>query len=662
MTIIHHIDDFILELFPQALKNNILDKDQLKIFLESYYSQNGIKPEISITDTLVTITIDIPKISAQENDFRRLTKLCESGKFGEAKPLVVQLIKNDPTNSEYYRIYGQILSDQGDNEEAINQLIDALCWDPNNKWALIMMANIFARNKNDIQTAIKYYDQAIKVDPNNNIAINNIGAILMEKSEFAEAKKYFNKALQIDSTYPNTYYGLSLIYQEEGNLTQAFKEALLALKYSGNGTQMYKNALSQALTLSQEQIKLTDVESLVKGYAAKLEVEGNTEIEIQLDETIPTVAKLEIAENYNRDKHIIKYKPGKPGSQHLIMHELVHLDLVFKARAERTNKLYTSTQETKRKFLKFYEKDIEKLYKKGISEANISNFMSDMFDGLNRQVFNTPIDLFIEDYLYNEFPQLRPFQFISLYLINKEGVEAVTTTKGLELIPVQILRTSKIYNIINSLHFQTLFSVDFVKDLKATQLELSQAKDMYEEYLEYRNDRGAGEEYELVQNWGNDLKMSPYFEIVDEDDYRRRSRDVLGRLDEIESDPYNLRYDPYREAQMKQFIETHSNQEINMAVTMYMVGALENYYSKSPSEIQPVAFEIAQIGITGISPEGKNYKVSFFPKANFTGYQLLAFYYVTWKLYNPEMHRKLGLPFDKEYELAFQFYQLQSKK
>lgn len=661
MTITHFIDDFFIELFPQVQKNGIIDKDQLKISLESYYAHSGIKPDVLITDTSVTITIDIPKILAQENDFRRLTNLCEKGKFAEAKPLVTQLIKNNPTNSEYYRIYGQILSDEGNTEEAINQLIDALCWDPNNKWALIMMANIFAKAKNDIQTAMKYYDQAIKIDPNNGIAINNIGAVLMEKRKFTEAKKYFYKALEIDSTYPNTYFGLSLIYQEEGNLTQAFQEALLALKYSGNGTQLYKNALSQALTLAQEQIKVTDIDPIVKGYAAKLEVEGNTEIEIQLDETIPTVAKLEIAENYNRDKHIIKYKPGKPGSQHLIMHELVHLDLVFKARAERINKLYTSTQETKRKFLKFYEKDVEKLHKKGISEANIANFMSDMFDGLNRQVFNTPIDLFIEDYLYKEFPQLRPFQFISLYLINKEGVEAVTTTKGLELIPAQILRTSKIYNIINSLHFQTLFSVDFVKDLKATQLELGQAKGLYEEYSEYRNDRGAGEEYELVQNWGDDLKMSPYFELVDEEEYRKRSKDVLSRLDEIESDPYGLRHDPYREAEMKQFIKTHTNQEINMAVAMYMVGALEKYYTKSPSEIQPVAFEIAQIGITGISPEGKNYKVSFFPRANFTGYQLLAYYYVTWKLFNPAMHQKLGLPFDKEYELALQFYQLQSK-
>ena len=41
-----------------------------------------------------------------------------------------KLIEKNPTNSEYHRIMGQILSDEGDQEEAINCLIDALRWDP----------------------------------------------------------------------------------------------------------------------------------------------------------------------------------------------------------------------------------------------------------------------------------------------------------------------------------------------------------------------------------------------------------------------------------------------------------------------------------------------------------------------------------------------------
>ena len=49
---------------------------------------------------------------------------------------------------------GQILSDEGDQDEAIDYLIDALRWDAKNKYALIMTGNIFAKYKNDIETAL----------------------------------------------------------------------------------------------------------------------------------------------------------------------------------------------------------------------------------------------------------------------------------------------------------------------------------------------------------------------------------------------------------------------------------------------------------------------------------------------------------------------------
>ena len=50
---------------------------------------------------------------------------------------------------------GQILSDEGDQEEAINCLIDAPRWDSKNGYALLMMGNIFAKFKDDVPTASK---------------------------------------------------------------------------------------------------------------------------------------------------------------------------------------------------------------------------------------------------------------------------------------------------------------------------------------------------------------------------------------------------------------------------------------------------------------------------------------------------------------------------
>ncbi|HBQ61033.1 MAG TPA: hypothetical protein DD671_15805, partial [Balneolaceae bacterium] len=51
---------------------------------------------------------------------------------------------------------GQAYSEKGDQEEAINSLIDALKWNPKNEWALLMIGNIYARFKKDMDTALKY--------------------------------------------------------------------------------------------------------------------------------------------------------------------------------------------------------------------------------------------------------------------------------------------------------------------------------------------------------------------------------------------------------------------------------------------------------------------------------------------------------------------------
>jgi hypothetical protein len=40
------------------------------------------------------------------------------------------------------------------------------------------------------------------------------------------------------------------------------------------------------------------------------------------------------------------------------------------------------------------------------------------------------------------------------------------------------------------------------------------------------------------------------------------------------------------------------------------------------------------------------------PNKKFSGYNLLAYYYVSWAIAVPELLNELQMPFEKEYELA----------
>ena len=65
-----------------------------------------------------------------------------------------------------------------------------------------------------------------------------------------------------------------------------------------------------------------------------------------------------------------------------------------------------------------------------------------------------------------------------------------------------------------------------------------------------------------------------------------------------------------------------------------------------------IALEIAMLGTDGIRPGRDDYKLNAFPNKIFSGYQMLAWYYVSFKLALPDIVDQLGLNYEKEYEMA----------
>lgn len=653
MTITFNIDDFLFEIFP-VKKGNL---KELEDFLKRFYTEGPFEPKVEITENFVKIEIDTKRIDEDKKSYQKLVELCKKGEYSKAKPLAKELIDKSPNVSEYHRILGQILSDEGDQEEAINCLIDALRWNPKNEWALLMMANIFAKFKEDIDTAMKYYDQVLIVKPDDNIALNNIGANLMQLGKTEEALKYFNKAIRINPDYPNTHYALALVNDMKGDFKEAFTHAINAIEVNPKKDGLYGNSFRMAIESSQKLTQNIDGKKIVEKFAAQLENACGKTIKVEIDDDIPTAAKIEFAENYNRNYHLVKYKSSYPAVEHLVMHELIHLELASEARAVGENQLFVTNQSYKSKFFHTLEKFAEDLHKKGIAEENIANYLQALFDGINRQVYNTSIDLFIEDRIYNRFPELRPFQFLSLLAMIQEGIQATIKPEILKNTPKDILSKSKIFNLISALHFQNIYKVDLVQDHNPSKLELNQAKDLYNEFLEYRADKAPGEEYELVQHWAEDLKLDSYFELVPEDEHRRKTIDDV--ISEIEADPFGLETkDPSKERKMKKFLNSHTTSELNTAVAMYMVGAIEFFKPMSQTKIKELAFEFATLGMSGIDPNKDGYSIPSIKNKSYTGYQALAYYYVSWATAIPEMLTQLQMPFEKEYELAKQMTKL----
>jgi len=520
-----------------------------------------------------------------------------------------------------------------------------------------MIGNIFARSKNDLQTAKKYYDKVIENDPSDHIAINNLGTNFLQAGKIEEGLAYLEKAYSVNKEYPNTIYGIALANEILGNNFIAFEFGTECLKKcKANDANFKKLSTELIIKNAKEYLKEYSGEKSFLLYKDIVESLCKRPIKAVEDNTIDTAAKIEYAENYKRDYHLIKYKSNYIGVYHLMMHEVSHLQLATEARNEKANMQFVTNNEQLARFKYNFSKQIDNVRKSGIPSESVEKFFNAVFQGLNLQLFNTPIDLFIEDRLYEQKQEIRPIQFLSLLQMLHEGAKAVTDKTVTKYSPPTILNASKVLNIVNALLFKDLFGLDLISEFNPTQSELKQAKDFFQEFYEYRDNKAAAEEYELITHWGEDLRLSNYFSLVKEIIIDKPDT-IEEALNKLESDPLGLDSDlEFKEDEMQKFQQSQKEIGTNMAVVMFMVDALQYFSKLSTSQIKEIALQIALIGTQGISPEKSNYIIPSIKGKQFSGYNLLAYYYVSWKLAIPEMLESLHLPYDGEYQLAKQMF------
>ena len=638
MQIIHVIDDFLFELFPEA-KDARSNADILIAKLQEYYAVPGLKPKVTIEGNLAIV--DIEQTSTKENSdaFQQAISCCNKGDFVNAKRLLSDFLVKNPAHSEANRVLGQILSEEGDQEKAQDYLIEALRWNPKNASALIMLGNIFSNYKKDVKTSQKYFDQAIKVNPNDYIILNNVGGNLLKMHEYAEAKGYFVEALKIKDNYPNTHFGLALIAEAEKDLASCFCSSTKTLKLSRKGEALYEQATKLTFQIAERIIQDSDAaHGAVEKYLATLQNGNGVEIRLEADRKIALPAYLELAEKYKRKEHIVRFNPDHSTRDYWVMHALVMLGYVLEARAENTNKLFYTDNVTRNHFARSIAENLQTLRDRGIPEAALKKLADDLYVGLNQQIHNTPVGLFVEEYIYHEFAELRPHQFISLHGDLQTGIKGATNQQIREMSPENVFSVSKIYNLLKAHHFRDLFGLDLIGDFEADANEERQAISMFHEFSEYRHDKNPSDEYKLLQSWANVLNVDSYFELIPENGSAAKKTET----------------DAHADAEMEKFQKKAAAQGLNMAVVMYMQDALEFFAQKDNATIKKAAMEIAMLGMNGIKPEQQGYKLTNVPEKVFSGYHLLAYYYVSFALVLPEMLKELKIPYDQEYDLAMQ--------
>lgn len=78
--------------------------------------------------------------------------------------------------------------------------------------------------KNDLETALKWAEEAISFFPANQNLMFNYALIKYHKKDYESALEGFNRLLAVNSGYPNAYLLKGLIYEEMGKTEEAKRE------------------------------------------------------------------------------------------------------------------------------------------------------------------------------------------------------------------------------------------------------------------------------------------------------------------------------------------------------------------------------------------------------------------------------------------------------
>ena len=590
--------------------------------------------------------------------FNLAAKACETRDKETARKYLNEIIEEDPDMSEAYRLLGQLSYEEGKDDEATNYLITALVKDPQNMWALIMMGNILGKRKKDIDAARTYFNKVLEYYPNNPIALNNLAATMVECGETEEAIEVFKKVMTLDNTYPNCYFGLALAYDSLDKNKEAFDVALEGAK-KGVDRPENKSVRTEILRIllheAEVLCKKTNYMNVVLGIKEELEGNGNPPIELVYDDKLKVYAKLEYYKHHFTDKNVVRYNGSLNHYEHLVVHELGHLRMLQANEKAHTGKVVYSTDQDDNNFNRKYGSQIRRALKGKISSEKLVDIIKHIHEAIGLQLFNSPLDLFVERYIYEHYPVMRPIQLLMLFKQEQDNIEGVKSGSSTEAFPPNIVKANKLMNICTSLHFKRMYGIDLINEYHPTKADFAQAKDLFDEFEAYWNapDFKPGEEYDLVDYFLASLNMEDIITISDEESFINHLREQRKPVS-VDGGDYDLYTEEEKERQ-RNFEKSSAvpDPARDFMMTMYILGALEYLKDKTKPQVRKIAQEIAFLGMNGITPSQKSgYSIPSIPGKDMGGYEMLAYYYSSWKLAIPEMAEQLGLPYKDAYNNA----------
>ena len=569
--------------------------------------------------------------------YQKGVREAEKGEYSKAIKTFEKVLEVVPQHIDARRNLAMAYLESGDAEKAEEYLRECLRLDPNDRWSNLLLGNIYARIKRNLDVAEFFYQKCYEIDPNDNFMLNNYAAVMLEKGKPDMAKELFEKALSIAPSYPNTYYGLALLYQNQNRpeLVLEILERLFSQPKSKDirSSTVYKMARDTYRQVCKDmaESKFDNLLETVLNRKKSIESEGGFPIQVVEDNSLEYIsATVQMAWKHNREEHIVKYRKKMSAvTPHLIAHELEHIALEEEARRLGRNRYFATTAATREYAIRSVSGHIEKLQEWGYSDDGITNVILKLTSGLCNQLFNSPSDMMVEYRIFENMKELYPSQFVSLCQFQEEALQLLQNKDIKRNTPPLLYRSNMALNCANALFVDHLFSgiTEYSLHYKNSE-QFQTGKQLFDIWLKKLKTFQPGDEYALVDEYARILKLQNWYEWKHDVTQAEASSAVINPelLKTKESDTFKCCLD-----------------------------ALRRFEDMERDEIFKIVSEIGILGTGGIDYSSpKTYTLKSIPREQFTGLHLLCMMYVGFQKIEPAMDT--GLDFKEAYTLALDAY------
>jgi len=113
----------------------------------------------------------------------RAVKRAREGRYEKAIGIYKRVLELQPSFHAARRDLAMAHMELGDVDNATNHLIEVLRLDPKDAWSLVVLGNLYIREKGDLETGEKFLRKALEIKPNDAWALNSLAAGFQKKGQ-----------------------------------------------------------------------------------------------------------------------------------------------------------------------------------------------------------------------------------------------------------------------------------------------------------------------------------------------------------------------------------------------------------------------------------------------------------------------------------------------